>query len=610
MRVLNIHRLKIQYRFIIPVSICTVIAAFTVVIYVNQLTKLRTMKTITENSELVQELVKRNQETIEKNCLAHAGLFCQSDVVRQAYKLALTGDINNATDEKITKARDILKTYFDPIAKGFEDATGKNKYELHFHLPSERSFLRVWQRDKQKTADDLSAFRTTLKEMNSKHNPIKGIEIGKGGFALRGIMPVTDNDGSYLGSVEMLSDYNPLVINAKLKKDDTIAVFMDISLLNIATGLADESKNPRIGNYVLATATDNSIILENITSELLVRADKQPISQYKDHYYTSISPIYDFSQKPVGLIVYMQNTRDYDLQASASIMWLAIGAGVFLIICSTVTITTAYSISHPLKRVIVSLEQLSQDVNIAASQVSNAAQSQAQVTTEQASGLEEINSSLEEITDMIKQNASITNKTNEVFSQTSLTARQGMEAMQNANAVMNQIEKSAHETSRVIKIIDEIAFQTNLLALNAAVEAARAGEAGKGFAVVADEVRKLAARSASAVKDTAGLIEQSVTNAQHGVSSVNEIQQYLSNITNDINQASALAGDIARSADDNANGISHINHAISSLDKATQTNASGAEESASAAEQLANQAKIMGVLVTELMELANGSTPN
>ncbi|WP_170161805.1 methyl-accepting chemotaxis protein [Desulfosoma caldarium] len=122
--------------------------------------------------------------------------------------------------------------------------------------------------------------------------------------------------------------------------------------------------------------------------------------------------------------------------------------------------------------------------------------------------------------------------------------------------------------------------------MNAAVEAVRAGEAGAGFSVVAEEVRSLAMRSAEAAKSTANLIEQSQKNADNGVQSANEVKEILIKIIDGINKVSQLAKDIAVASNEQAEGVNQINLAVLEMDKVTQSNAATSEECASASEQL------------------------
>ncbi len=122
---------------------------------------------------------------------------------------------------------------------------------------------------------------------------------------------------------------------------------------------------------------------------------------------------------------------------------------------------------------------------------------------------------------MTKQNTIYAREANNVAIEARDSAQRGVESMNRMSSAINKIKTSSDSTSKIVKTIDEIAFQTNLLALNAAVEAARAGDAGKGFAVMAEEVRNLAMRSAEAAKNTASLIEETVKNSENGVA-INE----------------------------------------------------------------------------------------
>ena len=250
-----------------------------------------------------------------------------------------------------------------------------------------------------------------------------------------------------------------------------------------------------------------------------------------------------------------------------------------------------------LENVIMQVADSVDQVSSASNQVSASSQALAQGASEQASALEETSSSLEEIASMTNQNADNANQANTLSIEANKAAEKGNEIMQKMAKAIEEIKKSSDETSKIIKTIDEIAFQTNLLALNAAVEAARAGEAGKGFAVVADEVRNLAMRSAEAAKNTSALIEESVKNAENGVTISQDVAESLTEINNITKKVSNLVAEIAASSKEQAQGVDQINKAVAQMDEVTQKNAATSEESASAAEELASQATELDSMV-------------
>ena len=264
-------------------------------------------------------------------------------------------------------------------------------------------------------------------------------------------------------------------------------------------------------------------------------------------------------------------------------------------------------LAQSITRIVKSLQEGSVQTASAATQVASASQSLAQGSSEQAAAIEETTGSIEEMAAMIKQNAGNANEARALAETARLSAEKGTRAMLRMSDAIGDIQKSSDATSKIVKTIDEIAFQTNLLALNAAVEAARAGEAGKSFAVVAEEVRNLALRSAEAAENTAALIEQSVKNASHGVQIGREVGEALTEIAEGSRKVNDLVSQIATACNQQAVGIEQISTAVGQMDTVTQRSAASAEESASAAEELSVQADELSHIVTRLQVLVNGS---
>ncbi len=234
-----------------------------------------------------------------------------------------------------------------------------------------------------------------------------------------------------------------------------------------------------------------------------------------------------------------------------------------------------------------------EQVAAAAGGISNSSHGLAQSASDQASSLEEISSSLRQMAAMTKQATGNAKEAKSLTDAARHSADRGVESMRRLSAAIDRIKASSDETAKIVKTIDEIAFQTNLLALNAAVEAARAGDAGKGFAVVAEEVRNLAMRSAEAAKTTANLIEESVKNAEGGVSINQEVLNNLEEINQQVRKVSDVMAEMAAASDQQSEGIDQITIAVERMNLLTQQTAANSEESASAAQQLADQAEEM-----------------
>jgi methyl-accepting chemotaxis protein len=199
-------------------------------------------------------------------------------------------------------------------------------------------------------------------------------------------------------------------------------------------------------------------------------------------------------------------------------------------------------------------------------------------SNEAAASLEETAAAVEEITSNIRNNTQNIQKMATYSNSVTKSAQDGEKLANQTTLAMDDINVQVNAITDAISIIDQIAFQTNILSLNAAVEAATAGEAGKGFAVVAAEVRNLASRSAEAAREIKSIVENATSKANHGKQIANHMIEGYKELNQNIQQTINLIQDIEMSSKEQLSGIEQINDAVNSLDQQTQQNASIASQ--------------------------------
>ncbi len=211
--------------------------------------------------------------------------------------------------------------------------------------------------------------------------------------------------------------------------------------------------------------------------------------------------------------------------------------------------------------------------------------------TEQAAGhLQQTAGSMERLTDAVTRAADSAQAAHRLAQSAAQVAAQGAEAVGQVTGVMQRIDTGARQIADILAVIDGIAFQTNILALNAAVEAARAGQHGQGFAVVAEEVRALAGRSADAARQIKALIASSVDNVDAGNQLVQAAAGTMGDLLAAVQRVSGAMSDITAAAGEQREGIGQVNAAVIVLDHMTQQNAALVEQGAAAAQSLNEQA--------------------
>ncbi|MBP6163171.1 MAG: cache domain-containing protein [Aliarcobacter sp.] len=230
------------------------------------------------------------------------------------------------------------------------------------------------------------------------------------------------------------------------------------------------------------------------------------------------------------------------------------------------------TVSEFLSMIVTSGKKLNEDTNI----LSTSANRLSASANEQAASLEETAAAVEEITSIVKSSVQKVHQMSTLANELQSSSKEGEELASKTTRAMDDIDNQVKSINDAITVIDQIAFQTNILSLNAAVEAATAGEAGRGFAVVAQEVRNLANRSADAAKEIKSIVESATSKANEGKIIANNMISGYTTLNNKINETIGLIEDVSQASKEEERGIIQINDAINALDQATQVNANSA----------------------------------
>lgn len=502
--------------------------------------------------------------------------------------------------------------------------------QFHYHLPPAVSFLRV--NSFEKYGDDLSEFRKTVVEVNKTKKPVTGVEVGKAGAGIRVVYPIFLNN-EHIGSVELGGSFDNILKDIKKAFDVDFAVGIKEDVFKSA-GKMDFGKNDiRYKNLIYYTFSDG-------IKEYINKIDEKTVN-IGDMYFYKI-PIKDYSGAEIGEILLMHDFTDetsiYKTALYKKIAFMLLIGFILVIAISYLLIsslkpldrmtkvlkqmsegegdlsfrlevtsndeisrlskyfnifieslekdflTTMYKVSHSLEKSnyiynsLINVREVSENTKDLANQVATASE-------EMSSTIMEIAKSAQESATRANVTVETAKKGGKIVEEVANYAEMTKETIDHLKVSINKLTDDSHKIGNIISVINDIADQTNLLALNAAIEAARAGEHGRGFAVVADEVRKLAEKTQTSTKE----IESMIKNIQLNVKQSYDEAEH---VVGAVEKQTTLSEEAKVNFDEILGSIEELNSIILSISTAVEEQSTATEEIAQSVVSVSNMGEL------------------
>jgi len=575
-------------------------------------------------SSYYEQLDELSNRSLQKNIETFTNIL-KYDKAKLLVALEVLLEDKNTKDLFLEENADSLFEYCSPLFQQLEKKF--NITHWYFIKPDKTCFLRVHRKDKR---NDIINRKTLLNSVKTKDYSM-GLELGSRAFAYRVVCPYYKKD-KLIGYIELSEEIGYFSKLMQEQTGDHSVLMIDKKYLNKEKWLTAKKQYTEMADWdefkdkILINKTTNLIdinkfisVLDNIPDEGIIIEQNYKIND--NNYILGSFPVYDATNQKVGSIVYIHNfTSVYKEMLSKSISTTLLFIFLIIAVIITVILIVKRYIIRPLdsakkyiselskgnlragisihsqdeigdmlldlKKMVVNLtstlltvKESIDKINATSGKLYSNSNELAQSYSVQKNSIKEISDEINEISQKVKESDGNAQQTGNYAKIASQKLEQGKSAFVQTIDSMNNIKEK-------VSIITEIAFQTNIIALNAAIEAARAGTYGRGFSVVASEVKKLAEKSSKSAKSINNLSGTSVKIAEQS-------QNILDEIINQMNKTSKMINEISLASIEQNTSINHVNDAISSLYSLSQQIDSFSGDSSNIAKELNNQTKEM-----------------